>query len=151
MVLGTNELMVFLLKGMTTLNNVDLHGTGNNTQGDWVEPYPIVDNGTICKWSWVSYFPTIYSVDLSWSTSFVNWSADAIHQLYAAYSTTCPIANRKCRMMQIFNELNVCSQYKSCFLYLLEIACRVANMVQTPWHQLLLLCLLVVQLFNKQQ
>lgn len=61
---GSDEVMVFYIEadGATTLN--DLHGTGSNTQGDWVSgtPYPIIDNAQIGDDYAISYFPTIYRI-----------------------------------------------------------------------------------------
>jgi len=61
---GTNEIMVFLIEGDAATTNADLHGTGGNTQGDWVTgtPYPIIDNATIANSYQITYFPTIYMI-----------------------------------------------------------------------------------------
>ncbi len=42
---GTDEMMVFWIESDLATDSTDLHGTGNNTQGDWVTgtPYPIID------------------------------------------------------------------------------------------------------------
>ena len=61
---GTNELMVFFVEGDAATTIADLHGTGTNTQGDWVTgtPYPIIDDANIANAYQISYFPTIYMV-----------------------------------------------------------------------------------------
>ncbi|MCE9540808.1 MAG: hypothetical protein K8R85_16565, partial [Bacteroidetes bacterium] len=41
----TNDCMLFYVEGDASTTNADLHGTGSNTQGDWVTgtKYPIID------------------------------------------------------------------------------------------------------------
>lgn len=60
---------VFFIEGDGTTNNNDLHGTGSNTQGDWVtgSNYIIIDPpaATINPWNTnyaIGYFPTIYMI-----------------------------------------------------------------------------------------
>ena len=62
---GTDEIMVFFLEGDDSTTLDDLHGTGTNTQGDWVDGtgYPIIDD---MGWAFseyeCTYFPTIYTI-----------------------------------------------------------------------------------------
>lgn len=46
---GTNEVVVLFYEGDAATNSADLHGTGSNTQGDWVTgvPYPIIDESPL--------------------------------------------------------------------------------------------------------
>jgi len=46
---GTNEVVVLFYEGDDATNSADLHGTGSNTQGDWVTgvPYPIIDEAPL--------------------------------------------------------------------------------------------------------
>ena len=43
---GTNEVRVFFIESDDSTTDEDLHGTGQNTWGDWTEGvnYPIIDN-----------------------------------------------------------------------------------------------------------
>jgi hypothetical protein len=61
---GSDEVMVFYVEGDGATTNADLHGTGSNTQGDWVTgtPYPILDNAQIADDYAITYFPTIYRI-----------------------------------------------------------------------------------------
>lgn len=61
---GSDEVMVFYVEGDGSTTNADLHGTGSNTQGDWVTgtPYPILDNASIANAYAITYFPTIYRI-----------------------------------------------------------------------------------------
>ena len=64
---GSDDVMVFFVEADATTTDEDLHGTGTNTQGDWVEgtPYPIFDGqeaanlGNIYQ---VNAFPTVYTI-----------------------------------------------------------------------------------------
>jgi len=42
------KIMILFLEGDNATTSADLHGTGSNTQGDWVtgEPFPIIDNAS---------------------------------------------------------------------------------------------------------
>jgi hypothetical protein len=61
---GTNEVRVLFVEGDAATTNADLHGTGTNTQGDWVAntPYPIIDDASIGDLLQITYFPTIYTI-----------------------------------------------------------------------------------------
>ncbi|MEN9998691.1 MAG: hypothetical protein RI922_1681 [Bacteroidota bacterium] len=64
----SQDVMVFYIEGDAATTLADLHGTGTNTQGDWVTgtPYPIIDPGAATNafntdYN-IGYFPTIYKV-----------------------------------------------------------------------------------------
>jgi thiol-disulfide isomerase/thioredoxin len=61
---GTNDVVVLFIEGDAATTLADLNGTGNNTQGNWVEntPYPIIDDADIADILEIGYFPTIYTV-----------------------------------------------------------------------------------------
>lgn len=61
---GSDEVMVFFVEGDASTTTADLHGTGTNTQGDWVSgtPYPILDNAQIANDYAINYFPTLYRI-----------------------------------------------------------------------------------------
>ena len=62
----SNDVIVIFIEGDTTTTSADLHGTGTNTQGDWVTgtPYPIFDptDNTVMNAYQIAYFPTIYRI-----------------------------------------------------------------------------------------
>lgn len=61
---GTDEMMVFFIEGDASTNSADLHGTGSNTQGDWVTgtTYPIIDDASVTSLFQIGYWPTIYHI-----------------------------------------------------------------------------------------
>lgn len=66
---STNDVMVFFIEGDGATNSADLHGTGSNTQGDWVTGVnlPIIDpaSSTINTFNLnyqIGYFPTLYKI-----------------------------------------------------------------------------------------
>jgi hypothetical protein len=66
---GTKKATVFMMEGDKATTSADLHGTGSNTQGDWVTgtPYPIFNDNTSAIQTWCSnysiqYFPTCYLI-----------------------------------------------------------------------------------------
>lgn len=63
---GSEEVVVLYVEGDAATTMADLQGTGNNTQGNWIEgsPYPIIDNATIAGSTMynIKYFPTIYRI-----------------------------------------------------------------------------------------
>ncbi|NOZ47977.1 MAG: T9SS type A sorting domain-containing protein [Chlorobi bacterium] len=61
---GTREVMVFFIEGDASTSIDDLYGTGNNTQGNWVEgtPYPIINSSTTANAYQIGYWPTIYMI-----------------------------------------------------------------------------------------
>jgi hypothetical protein len=61
---GSNEVVVLFIEGDNQTTIDDLHGTGGNTQGDWVTgtPYPIINSGTIANQYDIAGFPTIYRI-----------------------------------------------------------------------------------------
>ncbi|MBL7944330.1 MAG: T9SS type A sorting domain-containing protein [Flavobacteriales bacterium] len=58
------SVIVLMIEGDGATTNDDLHGTGTNTQGDWVTdtPYPIIDSDAIANLYEITYFPTIYTI-----------------------------------------------------------------------------------------
>jgi hypothetical protein len=61
---GSDEVMIFYIEGDASTSIADLHGTGTNTQGDWVTgtPYPIINSSTVADLYQIGYFPTIYRI-----------------------------------------------------------------------------------------
>lgn len=91
---GTNEMYVIFVEGDPNTTLDDLNGTGNNTQGNWVEgtPYPMVDGAdgaSIASSYAISFFPTIYAICPSRKVTEVGQSTPA--QLYATVAS-CPAA-----------------------------------------------------------
>ncbi len=65
----TDDVIVIFIEGDGTTNTADLHGTGSNTQGDWVTGvhHPIIDPAANIINSFnddyaIGYFPTIYKI-----------------------------------------------------------------------------------------
>ncbi len=65
----TNDVVVLFIEGDGTTNSADLHGTGGDTQGDWVTgvDYPIIDPPANIIDPFgiaygIAYFPTIYMI-----------------------------------------------------------------------------------------
>lgn len=63
---GTNEVMVFAIEADIATTLDDLHGIGNNTQGDWVSgvEYPIINltSNAVNNAYNIAYYPTIYKI-----------------------------------------------------------------------------------------
>ena len=65
---GANDAMVFFVEGDPSTNSADLHGTGTNTQGDWVtgESMPIIDLTSSASFENtgmdIAYFPVMYVI-----------------------------------------------------------------------------------------
>lgn len=61
---GSNEVVVLFVEGDNATSIADLHGTGNNTQGDWVtgSKYPIINSAAIAQQYAITYFPTVYRI-----------------------------------------------------------------------------------------
>lgn len=62
---GTDELRIFFIEADDSTTDADLNGTGNATQGDWVDgtEYPIIDNGGNIFDDYAgAYYPTIYTI-----------------------------------------------------------------------------------------
>lgn len=65
---GDDQAMVFFIEGDPSTNSADLHGTGTNTQGDWVtgENMPIIDLTTSASFENsgmdIAYFPVMYVI-----------------------------------------------------------------------------------------
>jgi thiol-disulfide isomerase/thioredoxin len=61
---GSDEIVVLFVEGDNATTLDDLHGTGTNTQGDWVgdSNYPIIDSGAIASLYQITYFPTVYRI-----------------------------------------------------------------------------------------
>lgn len=61
---GSNEVVVIFVEGDPSTTLDDLNGTGNNTQGNWVDgsPYAIVDSAEIADLYQITYFPTLYRI-----------------------------------------------------------------------------------------
>jgi hypothetical protein len=61
---GSNEVVVLFIEGDGSTTDADLHGTGTDTQGDWVTdtPYPIIDNANVGDILQTAFFPTIYRI-----------------------------------------------------------------------------------------
>lgn len=64
-----NKIRVLFIEGDVSTTSNDLHGTGSNTQGDWVTgtPYPIIDlvssnSASIMTAYKIGYFPTVYAI-----------------------------------------------------------------------------------------
>ncbi|MGB0863034.1 MAG: T9SS type A sorting domain-containing protein, partial [Saprospiraceae bacterium] len=59
-----NKVRVFAIEGDASTTSADLHGTGSNTQGDWVTgvPYPIIDDASQTTPYNIGFWPTIYKV-----------------------------------------------------------------------------------------
>lgn len=129
---GTNELMVFFIEGDDNTTNADLHGTGTNTQGDWVTgtPYPIIDNGTIANDLEISYFPTIYLICPDHIIREIGQLTTSA-QLYAQ-RTTCPIANQANADDAGLTNSNVCLNTNLASCTSVDIACRIANYGTSP-------------------
>ena len=128
---GTNELMVFFIEGDDATTNADLHGTGTNTQGDWVTgtPYPIIDNGTIANDLEISYFPTIYLICPDRIIREVGQLTTA--QLYAQ-RTTCPVANQANADDAGLTNSNTCLNPNLASCTGVDIAVRIANYGTSP-------------------
>jgi hypothetical protein len=65
---GDNTAMAFFIEGDVSTNSADLHGTGSNTQGDWVtgENLPIIDLTTSASFTSsglvIPYYPVMYVI-----------------------------------------------------------------------------------------
>lgn len=65
---GTNDAIALFIEGDVTTNDADLHGTGTNTQGDWVtgESLPIIDLATAASFTnsglVIPYYPVMYVI-----------------------------------------------------------------------------------------
>jgi hypothetical protein len=65
---GDNTAMALFIEGDVTTNTADLHGTGTNTQGDWVtgENLPIIDLATSASFTSsglvIPYYPVMYVI-----------------------------------------------------------------------------------------
>ncbi len=61
---GTNESMVYYIECDVTTTLDDLHGTGNDTAGDWVTGtnYPIIDAAFVANMFQINSYPTIMMV-----------------------------------------------------------------------------------------
>lgn len=61
---GSNEVVIIFVEGDPSTTIDDLNGTGDNTQGNWVEgsPYAIVDSAEVADLYQIAYFPTIYRI-----------------------------------------------------------------------------------------
>jgi len=65
---GANDAMAFFIEGDPSTNSADLHGTGTNTQGDWVtgETMPIIDLTSAASFEnsgmVIPYFPVMYVI-----------------------------------------------------------------------------------------
>jgi hypothetical protein len=66
---STNDVIVIFIEGDGSTNTSDLHGTGSNTQGDWVTgvPHPVIDPPASAINSFntnyaIGFFPTIYMI-----------------------------------------------------------------------------------------
>ncbi|HRH64821.1 MAG TPA: T9SS type A sorting domain-containing protein [Bacteroidia bacterium] len=128
---GTNELMVFFVEGDAATTNADLHGTGSNTQGDWVTgtPYPIIDDATIANDLEISYFPTIYLICPDRIIREVGQLTTA--QLYSQ-RTTCPVANQANANDAGLTNSNLCLNPSLASCSNVDIACRIANYGTSP-------------------
>jgi thiol-disulfide isomerase/thioredoxin len=88
---GTNESFVFFIEGDESTTLEDLHGTGDNTQGNWVEntPYPIIDSRDIAEAYGINFFPTIYMICPDRKIKLIDQVPVAtIH----SFSNICPMA-----------------------------------------------------------
>ncbi|MEO7176905.1 MAG: T9SS type A sorting domain-containing protein [Saprospiraceae bacterium] len=63
---GTDEVMIFSIEADLATTLDDLHGIGNNTQGDWVSgvEYPIINltSNAVNNAYNIAYYPTIYKI-----------------------------------------------------------------------------------------
>lgn len=106
---GTDEMMVFWIEGDLATDSADLHGTGNNTQGDWVTgtPYPIIDvtETSIVDAYNIMGWPTIYLICPDRIIKFVdlgaiNSSASNLHSQHG-----------NCSYGQFTNDVKIFSTY----------------------------------------
>jgi len=61
---GSDDVVVLFVEGDPQTTNADLHGTGSNTQGDWVtgSEYPIIDDANISTLFELEFFPTVMRI-----------------------------------------------------------------------------------------
>lgn len=86
---GTNQIMVFAIEADPSTPVSALYGIGSNTQGNWVAgtPYPILDNASIGSLYQISFYPTIYGLCPTRTTTLVGQQNTA--GLYA-FAQNCP-------------------------------------------------------------
>lgn len=94
----TDDCMVFFVEGDDQTNSADLHGTGSNTQGDWVTgvKHPIIDPTSSTNPS-TNAFNNLYNVTgfpacimICPDHSMKEVDQYTASQLYAAKTSTCP-------------------------------------------------------------
>lgn len=90
----TDDVVVIFIEGDDATNTADLHGTGGNTQGDWVDgvDHPIIDPAAAVINAFnadyeIGYFPTIYKICPNRIIEEVGQATAA--QLYASVAD-CP-------------------------------------------------------------
>lgn len=71
---GTNEMVILSIEGDASTSHADLLGTGNNTQGNWVDgvTYPVIENTQVPGLFSLSYWPTIYLIRPSGAVFLAN-------------------------------------------------------------------------------
>ena len=92
---GSNEVRVFFIESDDSTTDDDLHGTGQNTWGDWTEGvnYPIIDNaGNIFSSYQNTYYPTLYTVCPNGLLNQIGQASYNIHVNYVE-STDCAAAS----------------------------------------------------------
>lgn len=94
----TDDVIVLYIEGDGTTTSADLHGTGGNTQGDWVTgvEHPIIDPAANIINAFnddyaIGYFPTIYKICPNRIISEPGQATAA--QLYAGVATCPPPAS----------------------------------------------------------
>ena len=86
-----DKVMAFFIEGDASTTLADLHGTGTNTQGNWVAgtPFPIIDNAGIADDYQISYFPTIYKICPARKVTEIGQQSTAAMW---AQAQACPVA-----------------------------------------------------------
>lgn len=112
----TNDCMLFYVEGDASTTNADLHGTGTNTQGDWVTgtKYPIIDPTNSTNPS-VNTFNNMYNLTgfpacimICPDHSMKEVDQYTASQLYSAKTSFCPSLSSGSDAKMIFsNTLNL--------------------------------------------
>lgn len=86
---GSSEVVVLFVEGDNTTTDADLHGTGTNTRGNWVEgvPYPIIDGTNISNLYEITYFPTLFRICPDGLVSEIN--AGSASTIRASVNSNC--------------------------------------------------------------
>lgn len=95
----TNDVIVLYIEGDDATNSADLHGTGSNTQGDWVTgvEHPIIDPAAAVINAFnndynIGYFPTIYKICPNRIINEIGQASAS--QLYASVADCPPPASQ---------------------------------------------------------